>query len=392
MRRASTNAVRKYEAKQIARIQKWRQRRPGWMTRTTEWLTTPVVWTFHKIIPTDAVEATLEGNIWVAHRWTRERSALRALRASSFAELADSDLVRSDRVARKVHRGAIYLASSLGFVSGMFGFFALPVGMAGALNIALRTIRQIGLCYGYAAPSEAERLFAYYTLSLAGNRAPAEKTVSLDALRELQAMIAAAAPAATEDRAASPDQAPDKGAAAKIRQHALGIAHHDFSREITKQLVQVRLLTSIPVIGAVIGVFVDANYIRSVGWAARHSYQLRWLRDRGRLLEWASALPAVRDGDTVWCPGFPETGLPHAATKPPIAIARWKIQTNPSQILFCANQHVGALCSRTHSESVTHVEAPVSARSLEAFRAGRGIGSHRARRRSGGGPGRSHSS
>ena len=65
----------------------------------------------------------------------------------------------------------------------------------------------------------------------------------------------------------------------------MAIAHHDFSREITKQLVEMRLLTSIPVIGAGIGIVVDASYMRSVGWAARHAYHLRWLGDHGRLPE-----------------------------------------------------------------------------------------------------------
>jgi hypothetical protein len=197
------------------------------------------------------------------------------LGASSFAELTAADLLHSDRAVRKIHSRAIYLAGGLGFVSGMFGFLALPIGIVGSMNIALRTIHRIGLCYGYAAPTEAEQLFVYYTLSLAGNRAPHEKAASLQAMRELQAMIAAA----------PHPSAADKGVDPTLRHQAFTIAHHDFSREITKQLVEVRILTAVPVIGAVIGIIVDANYIRSVGWAARHAYQLRWLHDRGRPLD-----------------------------------------------------------------------------------------------------------
>jgi hypothetical protein len=271
MRKVSPKAAKRYEARQIARIRKWRQRRPGWLARATAFLTAPVVWLLRNIIPHGAVEATLHGNLKLARGWARERVTLRTLGASSFDELTTADLLHSDRAVRKVHSRAIYLAGGMGFVAGLFGFLALPVSMAGAMNIALRTIHRIGLCYGYAEPTEAEQLFVYYTLSLAGNRTPAEKAASLRAMRELQAQIDAAA-----------DRAADEALHPTVRHKALDIAHHDFSREITKQLVQVRLLTAIPVIGAVIGIIVDAGYIRSVGWAARHAYQLRWLHERGR--------------------------------------------------------------------------------------------------------------
>jgi hypothetical protein len=272
MRKVSPKAARKYETKQVARIRKWRSRRPGWTARMVAKLTAPIVWMFRQLIPPGAVEAALHGNFWLARRWARERTTLRSLGASSFAELTDAELLQVDRAVRKIHRRATYLAALIGVVSGTFGIFALPVGMAAALNVALRTIHRIGLCYGYEAQTEAERLFIYYTLSLAGNRAPDEKTVSLDALRELQARIASAPPEPVAGELVDD----------KTRHHAFTIAHQDFSREITKQLVQVRLLTAIPGIGAVMGLIVDTNYMRSVGWAARHAYQMRWLRERGR--------------------------------------------------------------------------------------------------------------
>ena len=284
MRKLSPKKVKKFEDRQVARFHKWHARRPGWMARLSAWLTAPIVWVFRQIIPHGAVEATLHGNFWLARRWARERTTLKALGASSFDELSNAELLHADRAVRKIHRRATWLAAVIGMVSGAFGFFALPVGMAAALNLALRTIHRIGLCYGYAAQTEAERLFIYYTLSLAGSRAPAEKSASLDALRELQARIAATAPAVAEEPSAAEPSAAGP-VDDKIRHHVFTIAHHDFSREITKQLVEVRLLTAIPGVGALVGLIVDTNYMRSVGWAARHAYQLRWLSERSRLPE-----------------------------------------------------------------------------------------------------------
>ena len=106
MRKTSAKAAKKYEARQIARIRKWRARRPGWLARLTARLTAPIVWMFRAIIPHGAVEATLHGNLALARRWARERTTLGALGASSFSELANAELLQADRVVRKIHRRA----------------------------------------------------------------------------------------------------------------------------------------------------------------------------------------------------------------------------------------------------------------------------------------------
>jgi hypothetical protein len=276
MRRVSEKAVKKYEARQVRRIQKWQRRRPGWIARTIEFLVSPIVYLLRRLIPRSTVENILHGNLSVARRWAREGKTLRSLGVAHPSELAAAELMHSHRTVRRIHNRAVWLAASVGFASGIFGIFALPVGMAAMLNIALRTIHRVGLCYGYPAESEAERLFVYYTLSLARNRRPEDKALSLQAMRELQAAIAAKPPDPGLLHAPVNDT---------IRHKAVSIAHHDFSREITRQLVEVRILTSIPGIGGLVALIVDTNYMRSVGWAARHAYQLRWLEERSRLPE-----------------------------------------------------------------------------------------------------------
>lgn len=276
MRKVSEKSAKKYEARQVRRIHKWQRRRPGWIARTIEFLVSPIVYLFRRLIPHSTVENILHGNLAFARRWAREGKTLNSLGVAHHSELTAAELLHSDRTVRRIHGRAVWLAAGVGFGAGLFGIFALPVGMAAILNLALRTIHRIGLSYGYPADSEAERLFVYYTLSLAGNRRPEDKEVSLQAMRELQAAIAA--------KQQQPDQ-PLGTVTDTLRHKALDIAHHDFSREITKQVVEVRILTSIPGIGGIVGLIVDTRYIRSVGWAARHAYQLRWLEERGRLPE-----------------------------------------------------------------------------------------------------------
>jgi hypothetical protein len=289
MRKVSEKAAKKYEARQVRRIHKWQRRRPGWIARTIELVVSPIVYLFRRIIPHSTVENILHGNLTVARRWAREGGTLRALGVAHHSELTERELLHSDRTVRRIHGRAVWLAASVGFASGIFGIFALPVGMAAMLNIALRTIHRIGLCYGYPAESEAERLFVYYTLSLAGNQMPENKAVSLKAMRELQAAIAAKPPELGVPHGPSlPHGLVDDA----IRHKAFDLAHHDFSREITRQLVEVRVLTSIPGIGGIVSLIVDTRYMRSVGWAARHAYQLRWLEERGRLPETLVVAPA----------------------------------------------------------------------------------------------------
>jgi hypothetical protein len=283
MGQVSEKRVRKYEARQVRRIHKWQRRRPGWIARTIEFLVSPIVWLFRKVIPHSTVENILHGNLTVARRWAREGKTLQSLGVAHHSELTERELLHSDRTVRRIHGRAVWLAAGAGFASGIFGIFALPIGMAAILNIALRTIHRIGLCYGYPAESEAERLFVFYALSLAGNRRPEDKAASLQAMRELRAAMAA--------EAAETDQPPGPIDDA-LRNKAVHVAHHDFSREITRQLVEVRILTSIPGIGGIVGLIVDTRYISSVGWAARHAYQLRWLEERGRLPETLAVAPA----------------------------------------------------------------------------------------------------
>jgi hypothetical protein len=276
MRKVSAKAARKYEARQVRRIDKWQRRRPGWIARTIEFLVSPIVYLIRRIIPHSTVENILHSNLSIARRWAREGTTLRSLGVSHYGELTDRELLHSDRTVRRIHGRAVWWSAGVGFVAGVFGIFALPVGMAAMLNLALRTIHRIGLCYGYPAESEAERLFVYYTLSLAGNHKPEDKAFSLQAMRELREAMATSPP--------EPDRPPGS-LDDTIRHKAFSIAHHDFSREITRQLVEIRILTSIPGIGGLIGLIVDTRYMRSVGWAARHAYQIRWLEERGRLPE-----------------------------------------------------------------------------------------------------------
>jgi hypothetical protein len=261
-----------YEARQIAQIRQWKGRRSGLVGRVLAKVTQPAGWVLRRIVPPGAVEGALRGGLWLADQWADQQRILRDLDAKEFRDLATHSLSRLDREADSVHNWAIAYGAGLGGAQGVVGLLAAPIGVPGVINVALRTIRKIGLCYGYQELDEAEKIFIFHVLALAGSHDQAEKTASLLALRELQVLIAKRTFKSMAEKAASDT----------FSKEALVIAIREFGKRIGIQMTRNRLLMAVPIAGGGVGLLLDGNYIRNVGHAARFSYQERWLRDRGR--------------------------------------------------------------------------------------------------------------
>ena len=261
-----------YEAHQVAQIRQWQDRRSGLVGRMLSKVTQPAGWLLRRIVPPGAVEGALRGGLWLADRWADQHRILRDLGAKNFRDLAGFPLSRLDREADSVHNWAIAYGAGVGGVQGAAGLLAAPVGVPAVINVALRTIRKIGLCYGYQELDEAEKIFIFHVLALAGSHDQAEKAASLLALRELQILIAKRTFKSMAEKAASD----------AFSKEALVIAIREFGKRIGVQMTRNRLLMAVPIAGGGVGLLLDGNYIRNVGHAARFSYQERWLRDRGR--------------------------------------------------------------------------------------------------------------
>lgn len=261
-----------YEARQVAQIRQWKDRRTGLVGRMLNKVTQPAGWVLRRIVPPGAVEGALRGGLWLADQWADQHRILRDLGAGDYRALAGYSLSSLDREADGVHNWAIAYGAGLGVAQGAAGFIATPIGVPGVINVALRTIRKVGLCYGYQELDEAEKIFIFHVLALAGSHDQAEKTASLLALRELQVLIAKRTFKSMAEKAASDT----------FSKEALVIAIREFGKRIGIQMTRSRLLMAVPIAGGGVGLLLDGNYIRNVGQAARFSYQERWLRDRGR--------------------------------------------------------------------------------------------------------------
>lgn len=224
------------------------------------------------IVPTGAIEGVLHANMWLADQWADQQSVLRNLRAGSFEELKHYDLEVLDRVASQVHNWAVAIGGGVGGAAGAGGILLAVPGVLAVINISLRTIRKVGLCYGYAALDDLEKRFIFSVLALGGSSDQAAKLASAKVLREIQVMVAQ-----RTFRSMAQNAAQDR-----MGKEAFVMGARAAAKKLGFQLTKRRILVSIPLVGGGVGLFVDGNHLRRVGWDAFRSYQRRWLIDRGR--------------------------------------------------------------------------------------------------------------
>lgn len=285
-----------YEERQVALIQEWLNSPPSYFVQGYRHAKETIGWAARKIlpegtpekvieyvdvvgamvrrvIPAGAIEGAINANIWLAEQWIDDRSVLHDLDAQNFEELASYDLERLDIVANTVQNWAIGYAGLTGGAAGAGGIFAAVPGVAAVINISMRTVRKIGLCYGYHATDHLERHFMLEVLALAGGSGDqAAKLGSAKLLREMQLMVARTTWKSMAEKAAQ-DTASKEAFLTALRAGA---------KKIGVDLTKKRALTAVPIVGGGVGFLLDGNYLRQVGWTARHCYQRRWLIDRGR--------------------------------------------------------------------------------------------------------------
>jgi hypothetical protein len=139
----------------------------------------------------------------------------------------------------------------------------LAVDVPATITLALRTVRLVGLCYGFGDDTEAERIFILDILQLAGANSMADKKEALARLDQDRAEIS---PEAWGKIVRLTGQA--AGAQATMNRVAavLGV------NLSTRKLAQI-----VPLLGAAVGAGVNVAFQNDVARAARHAYRERWL-------------------------------------------------------------------------------------------------------------------
>ena len=255
-----------YERERFARIQAWKAEPPGVVGQVMDYVTWPVSWLFSKIIPHSVINALLNASDWMGELTIAQGVG----RVSEDAGLKERDVE-----ADSVQNWAIGYAIAEGGAAGSVGIASLPLDIPAVITLSLRTIRRIGICYGFDDRGEKERQFVLSILAAAGSNSIKEKAGAITTLRTLQTTLAKKSWKLMTEQAA---------------EHAIGkeaalIAIRDLAKQLGFNLTKRKALAAIPLIGAVVGASLNGWYLRDVGLAAQYAYQERWLRQRGLVID-----------------------------------------------------------------------------------------------------------
>jgi hypothetical protein len=265
----------KYEREQIEAIKKWKAEEPGVVSKAFGVAIEPLAWLVRKVVPESAVRGALDFSNSVAEWLTDRGDIVRDARVRTLSELRTKDLKLSDKLADEVHNWAIGIAVAEGAGTGVFGLLGAPVDVPAIITLALRTIHKIGVCYGYECSNEIDRKFALGVLAAAGANSVGEKNAALTMLRTIQVTLAKV----TWKKMA------EKAAESQLSKEAAILAVKNLAKQLGVNITKRRALAAIPFIGAAVGGSVNGWYIKEVGWAARRSFQERWLLENKKIID-----------------------------------------------------------------------------------------------------------
>lgn len=258
-----------YEKQQIVDIKAWENLPPSVVNQALGLVTKPLVWVTQKLVPQKAIEGALSLANGAGSLLADTGDILRDGHVSTIEELKHVKLEVCDELSNSVHNWALAFATAEGGAAGWFGLAGMAVDIPALVTFSLRSIHKIGLCYGYEAKTAEDEKFVMLALSAAGANNPTEKAASVFAMREIQQMIAKQTWKKMAETAAKNQFSKEAGVmAVKNLAKQLGI-------NITKR----KALQAIPFIGAGIGAAMNAQYVNDICWAARRSFQKRWLGD-----------------------------------------------------------------------------------------------------------------
>lgn len=245
-------------------ISEWRAEQPSIVSYILGTAAAPIAWLLRYLVPQAAIEGILSGLDWCAKNILTNQSA------SNPDNLAECDQ-NADNVVNLHIGGAIVEGGAAGF----FGAISLPADIPAVILLALRTIRQVGVEYGFTDDTEDERRFVLSILSASGANSQAEKAEALAVASFLMNVLAKQTWKAMAANAAI----------RPISTEAAIIAVRNLAKQLGINLTKRKALAAVPMIGAVIGAGANGWFIREVGVAAQRLYQERWLRDRNLLID-----------------------------------------------------------------------------------------------------------
>ena len=256
-----------YEKSEFKDIQKWENEPPNIVNQALGVVSTPVVWLAQKLVPQKAIEGCLNLANAAGSALADTGDILRDGKVAKISDLRKVNLEVCDDLANSVHNWALAFATAEGGAAGFFGIAGMAVDIPSLVTFSLRSIHKVGLCYGYEAKSNDDEKFILSVLSAAGANNPTEKMTAIATMRSIQQMIMKTTWKKMAETAAQKTFSKEAGV----------LAIKNLAKQLGINITKRKALQAIPFIGAGIGAAMNAQYVNDICWAARRSFQKRWL-------------------------------------------------------------------------------------------------------------------
>lgn len=240
---------------------RYRAAPPSALPRAVRSIAKPLSFLTNRLIPGEVIEAAIRGADWAASSSIRKAAINHDF----------TDFEACDEAASEVRRWALGYAITGGGAAGAFGALGLAIDVPATVALALRTARLTGLCYGFGADTEAERIYILDILQLSGANSKAERDAAIARLAEERTGMG------REDWqkiVRLTGQATGSVAATQRVATTLGM------NLSTRKMAQI-----VPILGAAVGAGVNAAFQNDVAAASRFAYRARWLEVNERILE-----------------------------------------------------------------------------------------------------------
>ncbi len=237
------------------RIHKWEDEDPSsLLTKQIEKATAPLQWLVALMLPDRLIQEALQTTLRAAEALTDRNDVLVAFSITKFEDVPVSKVDQCDALADKTHFWAVGAAAAFGAwdIGGPLG---IAPSLASLFTLAFRTIKKIGLCYGYDTTSSTEELVALEIIVAASTLYHRDKVQALKNIQKLTAPRADDAPPVTAETV--------EAAIAKV------------ARAVGLNLTRRRTFANIPAMGALVGSSTNAWLINDISWAARNIYATR---------------------------------------------------------------------------------------------------------------------
>lgn len=274
----ATQHLTPYEQRQIARVAKWKGRRPGAVKRTIELAKRPLDLLLAKVLPAHQAEQILlklnQTVDWKAgHALIRREAGV-----DDLAQLRTGSLERCDVLEKKVERAGVVEITAESLLGGVGGLATELAALPTEVVLALNSVHRIAGCYGYVLHREHDTSVVLTIVALSMVEEPEDRV-----------------------RWCAKIWSSEHGQTASFGQESLetaleedirGEVGDDAVEEVCTSLLEQKLGESIPFLGEGIGIVLDNAFLREVEEAARCVFQERWLRENGKVDAIAPAEPA----------------------------------------------------------------------------------------------------